>query len=129
MVFEGLLQYQDIGLFILRLAIGVIFIYHSIPKLKDSKGMAKMIGMPSFAPFVLGLMELLSALGVIFGILIQIAAIILSVVMIGAIFFKIVKWKIPFAAMDKTGWEFDLILLAGNIAILFTGGGNILKLF
>jgi len=27
--------------------------------------------------------------------------------------------------MDKTGWEFDLILLAANVAILLSGGGSI----
>jgi len=32
---------------------------------------------------------------------------------------------VPFAAMDKTGWEFDLILLFASIAILLGGGGSI----
>ena len=35
------------------------------------------------------------------------------------------KWGMPFAAMDKTGWEFDLILFAANIFLLVHGGGAI----
>jgi len=45
--------------------------------------------------------------------------------MIGAIWMKVTKWHVPFSAMDKIGWEFDLILLAANIVILVNGGGAI----
>ncbi len=45
--------------------------------------------------------------------------------MVGAIGMKMMKWGVPFGAMDKTGWEFDLILLAANIAIILGGDGSI----
>lgn len=125
MLFPSLLQFSDLGLFLLRLVIGLIFIYHALPKLKNPKGMAAMIGMPAGMIFMLGLIESLSALGIILGVLIQLAALLLAIVMVGAIFMKIRKWGVPFAAMDKTGWEFDLIILAASLAILFTGGGAI----
>jgi len=38
---------------------------------------------------------------------------------------KMMKWGVPFAAMDKTGWEFDFILFFASLAILFSGGGSI----
>jgi uncharacterized membrane protein YphA (DoxX/SURF4 family) len=75
--------------------------------------------------FILGAVEFLSSLGLILGIYTQLAALLLTIVMIGAIYFKAMKWHVPFAAMDKTGWEFDFILLASNIAILLSGGGTI----
>jgi len=124
-MFEQLTQYNDIGLLILRLTVAVIFIYHALPKLKNAKGMAQMMGMPAGMILMLGGIEFLSSVGLVLGIYTQLAAALLAIVMIGAIYFKTVKWHMPFAAMDKTGWEFDLILLAASIAILLNGGGLI----
>ena len=123
-MFEQLTQYNDIGLLILRLTVAVIFIYHALPKLKNAKGMAQMMGMPAGMILMLGGIEFLSSVGLVLGIYTQLAAALLAIVMIGAIYFKTVKWHMPFAAMDKTGWEFDLILLAASIAILLNGGGS-----
>ena len=118
-------QYSDIAFLILRLAVAIIFVYHALPKLKNAKGMAHMMGQPRGMIFVLGGVELLSSVGLVLGIYTQLAAALLAIVMIGAIYFKTAKWHVPFAAMDKTGWEFDLVLLAANIAILLSGGGSI----
>ena len=123
-MFEQLTQYNDIGLLILRLTVAVIFIYHALPKLKNAKGMAQMMGMPAGMILMLGVIEFLSSVGLVLGIYTQLAAALLAIVMIGAIYFKTVKWHMAFAAMDKTGWEFDLILLAASIAILLNGGGS-----
>lgn len=124
-MFEQLTQYNDIGLLILRLAVAIIFIYHALPKLKNVKGMAQMMGMPAGMIFMLGGVEFLSSAGLVLGVYMQLAAALLAIVMIGAIYFKTVKWQVSFAAMDKTGWEFDFVLLAANIAILLSGGGSI----
>jgi uncharacterized membrane protein YphA (DoxX/SURF4 family) len=127
MILTELTQFTDIGLYILRLAVGLIFIYHAVPKLRNSKEMASMMGSEKAKLMILalGLVELLSAFGLILGIYIALSAVLLGIVMIGAILLKITKWHSPFSAADKTGWEFDLILLAANIAILATGGGSI----
>lgn len=126
MILPQLAQFDDLGLFLLRLAIAVIFIYHALPKLKNSGGMAEMMGMPGMGIMVLilGLIEFLSAIALILGIYIQLAALLLAIVMLGAIFMKAMKWGVGFSAMDKTGWEFDLILLAANLAVLLSGGGT-----
>lgn len=84
-----------------------------------------MMGMPAGMIFMLGGVEFLSSVGLAIGIYVQLAAVLLAIVMIGAIYFKMAKWHVSFAAMDKTGWEFDFILLAANIAILLSGGGSI----
>lgn len=124
MIFE-LNQYSDLAFLILRLAIAAIFIYHALPKLKGAKMMSQAMGMPAGMIFMLGSVEFLSSIGMILGIFIQLAALLLAIVMVGAIYFKTAKWHVPFGAMDKTGWEFDLILLAANIFILVNGGGAI----
>lgn len=122
---SSLSQNGDLGLFILRLGVAVIFIYHSLPKLMKPKMMAQMVGMASGAVFVLGLVEFLSGLALVFGVQMALASLLLAIIMVGAIIMKMGKWRVPFAAMDKTGWEFDLILLAASLAILLTGGGAI----
>lgn len=113
----------DLGLFILRLVVAVIFLYHGLPKLMKAKMMGQMMGMSGGMVFILGIVEALSGIGLLLGIYMQLASLLLSIVMVGAIYFKTAKWKTGFAAMDKTGWEFDFILLAATLAIFFTGGG------
>jgi len=114
--FNSLSQFNDFGILFLRLSVGVIFLVHGKAKLAA--------GTP--ANFrILGITEILAALVIIlgFGAFSQIAALWLAIVMVGAIYFKKIKWHTPFAAMDKTGWEFDLILLAANLMIFFAGSG------
>ncbi len=118
-------QYNEIALLIMRLVIAAIFIYHALPKLKNPSSMGQAMGMPSGMIFTLGLVEFLSSIGMILGFYIQVAAFLLAMVMVGAIYFKLFKWSVPFSAHDKTGWEFDLILLTANLFILTKGGGSI----
>lgn len=124
-MFEQLIQYNDMGLFILRLAVAAIFIVHSLPKIKNAKGVAQGMGMSANSVLILGLVEFISSTGLILGFYAQFSALLLAIVMVGAIWLKTTKWKVPFTAMDKMGWEFDLILLSANIVILFGGGGSI----
>lgn len=124
MIFE-LSQYSNLAFFVLRLALAAIFIYHALPKLKSAEQMGQAMGWSAGNVLVLGLVEFVSSLGMISGLYIQVAALMLALVMIGAIYFKIAKWNAPFSAMDKMGWEFDLILLAASIFILVNGGGAI----
>lgn len=124
-MFELLLQYNDLGLLLLRIAIGIVFLYHGVPKLFKSKMMSQMMGMPAGMIFMLGIMESVASLGITFGVYTQLSALILAFVMIGAIGTKMMKWGVPFSAMDKTGWEFDFILLFASISILLGGGGSI----
>lgn len=127
MLWPQLSQYSDLGFFLLRLSVALIFLYHAWPKMKNPKAFAGMMGGQNMAwfPFVLGLAEFLGALGVLTGLWLQLWALVLAVLMLGAIGMKIGKWKMPFSAMDKTGWEFDLILLAASLLLLFAGGGSL----
>jgi|SRR3989338_10158065 len=119
-MFEQLIYYNNMGLFILRLAVAVIFIVHALPKIKNAKGMAQGMGTSENMIIILGFIELLSSVGLILGLYMKLSAFLLAIVMVGAIWFKKMKWKVPFAAQDKTGWEFDLILLAANITIFLS---------
>lgn len=116
-------MYSDSGLLILRLAVAAIFIYHAWPKLKNSKMMAQGMGKSAGFVLTLGLVEFFSGTALVLGVYTNIASALLALVMVGAIYFKISKWKIPFSANDKTGWEFDFILLAANLTLLAVGSG------
>jgi len=105
------------GLFFLRLAVGAIFIYHSVPKLKDPKSMASGIGWTPTQVLGLGIVEFISALSILGGIAIKFSALILMIVMLGAIYHKIKKWHIPFMGTSSTGWEFDFLLFCASLTI------------
>lgn len=107
------LSYSNAGLLLLRLAIAAIFLVHGPKKLGN---------MASFMGFI-GVCETLGGLAVLFGFLTQLASLGLGIIMMGAIYKKMNAWHVPFAAMDKVGWEFDLMILGGCIALLTLGAG------
>ncbi len=108
---------------LLRIAIGSIFVVHGLPKLKNPGQMGAGIGMSSGMVTVIGLVETIGAVAVIIGLLTPLGALGLAVIMAGAIYYKTQKWHVPFTAMDKMGWEFDLILLAAALLLMTTGAG------
>lgn len=111
-------EFSAIGYLALRIALAVIFVYHAWPKVKNPAAVASGVGMQVGTVRLLGIVELLGGLAIALGVLMQLAALALIVVMIGAIYYKIQKWKIPFSAHDKTGWEFELMLLAALFFLL-----------
>lgn len=119
-IFLSLHAYTDWGLLALRLAVAAIFLAHGTSKFGAWKQPAKgMNGMMR----LLSVCEPLGGIAMLFGFLTQPAAIGLGLVMCGAIYFKSQKWGIPFSAADKNAWEFDLLILASCLLILFTGPG------
>ncbi len=124
-MFTQLLEYNNVGLLLLRLAIAAIFIYHAMPKLKNAKGMAQMVGMPAGMVLMLGIVEFVASVGLIVGFYTQLSALLLAIVMVGAIGMKMMKWHVPFAAMDKTVWEFDLILLAATLPFFWAAADQL----
>ena len=111
-------QYNGLSLLILQAALAIIFIYHGWPKLTSPEKMAAALNWPQMAVRLLGAVEVLGALSILFGYYVEPAALALSFVMLGAIWMKITKWHTPFFSQTSTGWEFDFILLAANIFLL-----------
>lgn len=122
--FPSLLGYSSLALLGLRLVVAVAFVVHSKSKLKNPAHMAAGMKWPKWAVQLLGLVELLAALAIATGLWYQVGALALAVVMIGAIYHKIVSWKTPYYAVDKMGWEYDLILLASSLLILCSALGG-----
>lgn len=119
-----LTQYTDIGLLLLRLMVGVVFFASGWNTLKDPDARAKDIEMSrSFAVF-LGLAEALGALGLMVGVLTQLAGLGLMLFSLGAIWKKIVAWHIDFWGNNAAGWHYDLMLLLMNVVIVTSDGGR-----
>lgn len=120
-MFPTLLTWSPWGLFALRVVVGLVFLPHGLGKLKNPKGMAQGMGWSAAATAFLGFVETAGAILMILGLLTQLAAILLGLATIGAIYYKISKWHKKFTG--DGGWELDLALLGANIALLFSGAG------
>lgn len=126
MILPSLQRYGDWGLLALRLAIGVIFLYHGTQKWGLWSAVPE--GMPANALLLMKILSIAEPLGgaaLILGFLTQFAALGLAIIMLGAIYTKSQVTGVGFAAADSTGWEFDLVLLAGNLVLFFLSAGRL----
>ncbi len=122
--FPGLLRFGDVGLLLLRLMVAVVFLDSGWNHLRNPVERSKSIGASTGFTVFLGSAEVLGGLGVASGVLIQLAAIGLILLMLGAIQKKIFVWHIGFWGGRAYGWHYDLMLLVMNLVIVLTGGGR-----
>ncbi|HET9406738.1 MAG TPA: DoxX family protein [Candidatus Sulfotelmatobacter sp.] len=123
-MFPQLARFTDLGLLLIRLMIALVFATSGYSHLKDPEARARSIGMSKGFTIILGIGEVAGALGVAFGVLTQIAAIGLILIMLGAIQKKIFVWHTGFWGEKSSGWHYDLIFVLMNLLILFTDGGR-----
>lgn len=122
-MFPQLARFTDLGLLLLRLMVGLVFFTSGYSHLKDPTARAKSIGMSKPFTIFLGIAEVAGGLGVAFGVLTQLAAFGLIVVMLGAIEKKIFAWHTGFWGEKASGWHYDLMFILMNLVIAFTDGG------
>jgi putative oxidoreductase len=115
----------------LRLAIGAVFLAHGAQKVLGSfggKGLSAFIANPAPYPFMrpawlwmgaAAFSELIGGILLIFGLLTRAAAFFLACTMLVAVVG--VHWPHFFA--NTGGIEYPMILLAGCLALLISGGG------
>jgi putative oxidoreductase len=119
-----LAQFTDLSLLLLRLMVAAVFMTSGWVHVKDPKGRAKSIGMTPAITLFLGVAELAGGLGVAVGVLTQLAALGLILVMLGAIHRKIFVWHTGFWGEKASGWHYDLMLVLMNLVIACTDGGK-----
>src|SRR3989338_2044079 len=81
---------RDFGLFVLRLSVGVVFIYHGWMKLTDIEGTTAFFGSQGFPiagalAYLVGLVEFVGGVAVVLGVFTKVAALFLAVVMVVAL--------------------------------------------
>ena len=93
---------QDFGLLILRVVLAVVFLYH---------GGAKLFKKEIPASFrALGMLEVLGGISILIGFLTELSSIGLAIIMLGAIYLKIFKWKISFSSEKSTKYIFPFFI-------------------
>src|SRR5271166_5088613 len=123
-MFPQLAQFTDFGLFLIRLMVAAVFVTSGWSHVTKSAERSQSIGMSQGFTIFLGLAEIAGGLGVAFGVLTQLAALGLILVMLGAVQKKIFVWHTGFWGEKTYGWHYDLMLVLMNLVILFTNGGR-----
>jgi putative oxidoreductase len=127
-VLPQLLPFSDAALLGLRLVVAVVFFESGRRHAADPVGRAASIGLSPGLTRFLGLGEMAAALGVGLGVLPQVAALGLVLIMLGAIQKKVFVWHTGFWGENTYGWHYDLTYLVANLVILTTGGGRLVLL-
>jgi putative oxidoreductase len=119
-----LARFTDFALLLLRLMVALVFVTSGYSHLKDPDARAKSIEMPKSFTIFLGIAEVAGGLGVAAGVLTQLAAIGLILIMLGAIQKKIFVWHTGFWGEKASGWHYDLMFVLMNLVIATTNGGS-----
>jgi uncharacterized membrane protein YphA (DoxX/SURF4 family) len=111
---------RDMGLFIIRLGIAIVFIVNGWMKfsaMEQTVANFATMGISAFWVYVLAAVELLGGIGMLLGYCVKWAGILLSLVMVFAIF--LVTGKMGFLA-----YQINIILLSASLGISMTGAGS-----
>ena len=114
---------HDIANMGMRAAIGVIFIVHGIGKFNEGflGFLTGYLGLPPQMQLPIALAETIAGILILIGVLTRISASLLSIVMLGAIFYV----KQAGSLDGEGGFEFDLILLASCLVVIVAGPGRV----
>lgn len=123
-MFPQLARFTDLSLLLLRLMVALVFITSGYSHLKDPAARSKSIEMSKGFTIFLGIAELAGGLGVTFGVLTQLAAFGLILVMLGAMQKKIFSWHTGFWGDKTYGWHYEVIFILMNLVIASTDGGK-----
>jgi putative oxidoreductase len=120
----GAMAFADWSLLLLRLMLALVFGTSGYNHLRHPKERAASIGMsPQFTVF-LGTAESAGAMGLAVGIMAPWAALGLTLLMLGAIYKKIVEWKTGFWGEKSMGWHYEVLLITMNLVIVTMGPGR-----
>jgi putative oxidoreductase len=120
-------SFRTVGLLVLRMALGIIFIAHGYPKLAHLRGGAQMQGffvehgLPGYFVYVAGVIETFGGSLLLLGLFTRAAALLLAMEMCVAI------WKVHsgHGYLAVHDYEFPLTLAAACLALATVGAGGI----
>jgi putative oxidoreductase len=121
---QSLEKLKPLAILLLRLALGVIFVYHGYPKLfghtrEAVQGFVR-LGFPGYFAYISGLIEFFGGCMVIAGLFTRVAGLLLTIEMAIGI------WKVGHLAADPMavrGYETPLALTVSAFALATLGAG------
>jgi putative oxidoreductase len=114
----------DYGLLFLRIMVAAIYLDSGYSDLKNLDARSVSIGESKNFTRFLAVAEIAGGAGLIVGVLQQLAAIGLILIMFGAVQKKMLVWKTGFWGKNGLGWSYELTLIAILVVILATDGGR-----
>jgi len=103
--------------------VGFVFVISGWNHLREPEARSKDIEQSKGVTIFLGAAELAAGLGVMLGVLTQLAAMGLILIMLAAIWKKIFVWRTGFWGKSGTnGWSYDTMFIVMNLIV---GGGNL----
>lgn len=116
---------KPLALLLLRIAFGVIFIYHGLPKLTNSAAWAgnfRHMGFPGYFAYIAGILEVFGGAILIVGLFTRIAALLLAAEMAIAL---LKVHGLVTHPNNVHGYEFPLALCVGLFALATVGAGAV----
>lgn len=116
----------SLALLMIRIAAGLVFVYHGSAILFGAfggpgpEGFAAFMHAPAIMGYLIGLAQFAGALAILTGLLIRVGAVCIIIVMLGAIFLVHLPHGFD---VTKGGIEFALTQLLIALALLIAGGG------
>jgi putative oxidoreductase len=122
----SLKKLQPVALLLLRLGLGIIFIYHGFPKLfthtQEAVAAFPHMGFPSYFAYIAGIVEFFGGCLLIAGLFTRIAGLLIA----GEMAIAILKVHLPESGlMGVGGYQLPLALAVGAFALVATGAGAI----
>jgi putative oxidoreductase len=111
------------ALLVLRVIVGLAFIFHGLPKVADIGGFAGTFGLPWFLAAIAAWTEVLGGALLIVGLLTPLAALLLVIQMLTALFMVHFPAGDPFVAVGARSYELAAVYLCANVAFLLAGPG------
>ena len=119
---ETLFMWNSAGPLVLRLVLGLILLVHGFPKLAHVERWQDDVEVMGFAPGwfwgpAVALLEVVGALMLVAGVFTPVVAALL------VIEFAVIICTVKKGESFVSGYEFELLILAAALALVFTGSG------
>lgn len=112
-----LAPYIGWGTNVLEVVVGIIFVYHGWRKIVSPVAAGRIFKKGKNAGLLFGLIEVLAGVMIASGTGTFTGTVLVSLIMLGALYSKLFRWKTTFST-DTEGWQFDLLILAAALTLM-----------
>jgi len=125
MTFSAPAGLLDVTVLLMRVFVAVVFAWSGWHHLRNPDERSKSIEMSKGFTIFLGTVEVLGAAGLVVGVLTAYAALGLVLIMLGAAYKKAFVWRSGFwGDSGSDGWDYEVMIILMNLAIVATDGGR-----